>query len=95
MNKRVQLRLKRALDIVLSLVGLALLAAPFALIALAIKLDSKGPVFFRQERVGLKGKIFKTWKFRTMVVGAVNQGLGYNVAKDNPGITCVGRFLCA
>jgi len=38
---------------------------------------------------------FNTWKFRTMVVGAVNQGLGYNVAKDNPGITCVGRFLCA
>ena len=89
----VQVILKRLIDILLSLIGLVFLAIPFALIALAIKLDSKGPVFFRQERVGLKGKIFKTWKFRTMVVGAVNKGLGYNVAKNDPRITRVGRFL--
>jgi lipopolysaccharide/colanic/teichoic acid biosynthesis glycosyltransferase len=71
------------------------LAIPFTIIAIAIKLDSRGPVFFRQERVGKEGMIFKTWKFRTMVVGAINQGLGYNVAKDDHRITRVGRFLRA
>jgi len=89
----VQLILKRLVDILISLIGLILLALPFALIALAIKLDSRGSVFFRQERVGLNGRVFKPWKFRTMVVGAVNQGLGYNVSKDDPRITRVGRFL--
>lgn len=91
--RRIQLGVKRALDIALSLMGLGMLAIPFAIIAIAIKLDSKGPVFFRQERVGKEGRLFKTWKFRTMVVGAVNQGLGFNVAQDDPRITRVGRFL--
>ena len=50
-NKGIQLWLKRVIDIILSLIGLAILGIPFALIAVAIKLDSKGPVFFRQERV--------------------------------------------
>jgi len=89
----VQLILKRLVDILISLIGLILLAIPFAAIVLAIKLDSKGPVFFRQERVGLNDSKFKPWKFRTMVVGAVKQGLGYNVAKDDPRITRVGRSL--
>lgn len=92
-DKRLQLPLKRVLDLVISFVGLTLLFIPFALIALAIKLDSKGPIFFRQERVGKDGQVFKTWKFRTMVVGAVERGLGYKVAKDDPRITRVGRFL--
>jgi len=89
----VQLILKRLVDILISLIGLILLGVPFALIAVAIKLDSKGPVFFRQERVGLNDSKFKPWKFRTMVIGAVKQGLGYNVAKDDSRITRVGRFL--
>jgi len=88
-----QLGLKHTLDIVVSLIGLTLLLIPFAFIALAIKVGSKGPVFFRQERVGLNGKVFKTWKFRTMIVGAVKRGLGYNVAQDDPRVTRVGRFL--
>jgi lipopolysaccharide/colanic/teichoic acid biosynthesis glycosyltransferase len=71
-NKWVKLLLKRALDIFLSLMGMTVLAVPFALIALAIKRDSKGPVFFRQERVGKDGKLFKVWKFRTMVGGLSN-----------------------
>ncbi|MGQ9477795.1 MAG: sugar transferase [Candidatus Bipolaricaulia bacterium] len=93
MAKGVQLAFKRALDLGIALIGLILLALPFALIALLIKLDSKGPVFFRQERVGRQGRIFKPWKFRTMIEGAVAQGLGYNVARDDPRITRVGRFL--
>lgn len=76
-----------------SVTGLILLAIPFAIIALAIKLDSKGPVFFKQERVGLNGRLFEPLKFRTMVVGAVNQGLGFNVARDDTRITRIGKFL--
>ena len=62
-------------------------------IAIAIKLDSKGSLFFRQERVGKDGRSFKAWKFRTMVVGAAQKGMGYNVAEDDSRITRVGRFL--
>ena len=68
--KSLQLVLKRVLDIAASLLSLVLLALPFAIIALAIKLDSKGSIFFRQERVGKDGRSFKVWKFRTMVVEA-------------------------
>lgn len=92
-DKRIQLLIKRLFDIVVSLMGLAVLAIPFVLIALAIKLDSKGPVFFKQERVGKDGRKFICWKFRTMVEGAINQGLGVTVAQDDPRITRVGRFL--
>jgi len=93
MGRKIQLILKRSTDILLSLIGLVLLAVPFAIIALAIKLDSKGSVFFRQERVGKDGRSFKVWKFRTMVEGAVKQGLEYNVAKDDSRITPVGVAL--
>jgi len=93
MNKQMQLGLKRALDIVLSLIGLALLAAPFALIALAIKLDSKGSVFFRQERVGKDGRSFKVWKFRTMVVGAEYIGAKRGFEPNDSRITRVGKVL--
>lgn len=85
--------IKRVVDFFLSLIGLFILAIPFTIIAIAIKFDSKGPVFFRQKRVGWHGRLFKTWKFRTMVVGAVKQGLGYNVAHDDPRITRMGKLL--
>lgn len=91
--KQVQQGLKRQIDFLGALLGLIILAIPFAFIALAIKLDSKGPVFFRQERVGRDGRSFKVWKFRTMVVWAVRKGLGYNVAKDDSRITRVGAVL--
>ena len=93
MSSKVQLVLKRLIDILLSFIGLVLLAVPFVIIAVAIKLDSKGPIFFRQERVGKDGRLFKVWKFRTMVVGAVQQGLGYNIAKDDLRITRIGSTL--
>jgi len=93
MSSKIQLILKRLIDILLSLTGLVLLAVPFPIISLAIKLGSKGSVFFRQERVGKDGRSFKVWKFRTMVVGAVRKGLGYNVAKDDSRITRVGAVL--
>ena len=86
-------RVKRTGDLVIGLIGVALLAVPFAVIAIAIKLNSKGPTFFRQERVGKNGRPFRIWKFRTMVEGAVHQGLGYDVVKGDPRITRVGRVL--
>jgi lipopolysaccharide/colanic/teichoic acid biosynthesis glycosyltransferase len=93
--RQLQFGIKRILDIFLSLIGLGILVIPFIIIALAVKLDSKGPVFFRQERVGKSGRLFKTWKFRTMVVGAIKQGLGYNVSQNDNRITRPGKFLRA
>ena len=84
---------KRTLDVTGATIALVPLAIPFSLIAIAIKLDSRGPIFFRQERAGLKGRLFRPWKFRTMVVGATKIGLGYTVAQDDSRITRVGRFL--
>ncbi len=85
--------LKRQIDLWISLIGLIILSISFVIIAVAIKFDSRRSVFFGQERVGKNGRLFKTWKFRTMIEGAVNKGLGYNVAKDDPRITKVGRIL--
>ena len=92
-GKKGQRILKRWLDVLISLIGLVLLAVPFALIAVAIRLESKGSVFFRQERVGKGGGTFRVWKFRTMIEGAVDQGLGVTVVHNDPRFTSVGRFL--
>lgn len=83
---------KRAVDVLAAALGLLLLAPLLGLIALAVKLDSRGPVFFRQERVGLGGERFRMFKFRTMVVDAEARGLQITVAGDAR-ITRVGRFL--
>lgn len=83
--------IKRLLDIVLSLFGLIIIS-PFLLItAIAIKLESKGPVLFQQERLGLNGKVFKIYKFRSMVVDAEKRGV-YETEGD-PRVTRVGKFL--
>lgn len=65
----------------------------FAIIGVFVKVDSKGPVFFIQERVGKDRKIFKSYKLRTMVNNAENIGLGYEVEKNDFRITRVGRYL--
>ncbi|MDX2097412.1 MAG: sugar transferase [Leptolyngbyaceae cyanobacterium bins.59] len=97
-------RLKRGIDILGSALGLLMLAPVLVGVALAIKLTSPGPIFFRQERVGLQGRIFQIWKFRTMVWNAPalqftleqqNQsgdGVLFKMKQD-PRITRVGRFL--
>jgi lipopolysaccharide/colanic/teichoic acid biosynthesis glycosyltransferase len=84
---------KRVLDLVLALGGLVLLAPLLALVALAIKLTSRGPVFYVQERIGRDGVPFPFIKFRTMVVGAETQGAGILCLKDDPRVTRVGRLL--
>jgi lipopolysaccharide/colanic/teichoic acid biosynthesis glycosyltransferase/glycosyltransferase involved in cell wall biosynthesis len=92
-QKKLQLLLKRAADIIISSLSLGVLGVPFAVISVLIKIDSPGPVFFLQERTGRDGRVFRIWKFRTMIVGAVHQGLGFNVAKDDDRLTRVGKLL--
>jgi lipopolysaccharide/colanic/teichoic acid biosynthesis glycosyltransferase len=84
--------MKRILDIVGSALGLLLLLPVLVIVAVAIKLDSPGPIFFRQERVGLRGGSFRIFKFRSMVVGAARAGTAITVRGDSR-ITRVGKFL--
>ena len=83
---------KRVLDFVLSLIGLIVLSPIMLIIIIAIKIDSKGPAFFLQERLGKDGKVFKIIKFRTMVVNAEQSGLILKGNNDNR-ITKLGKFL--
>lgn len=85
--------IKRALDILLSGFGLLVLALPFGLAAVAIKRESTGAVFFRYPRVGKNGRVFIPFKFRTMVEGAMEEGLGTTLSASDPRVTRVGRFL--
>jgi len=82
----------RIFDILASFIGLLLLSPLFALVALALKLDSAGPVFYRAQRVGRNGVPFRLYKFRSMVVDADKRGPGITATGDAR-ITRVGRFL--
>jgi lipopolysaccharide/colanic/teichoic acid biosynthesis glycosyltransferase len=83
----------RALDLILA-GALLLLAAPFlAAVAIAIRLESRGPAFYRQRRVGKDGRPFELWKLRTMVPGAEQMGAGIYVLEGDPRITRAGRLL--
>lgn len=84
--------MKRLLDMTCSVIGLLLVWPVFLLIALAIKLDSAGPVFYRGVRVGRFGGLFRIFKFRTMVANAENMG-GPSTADSDPRLTRVGNFL--
>jgi lipopolysaccharide/colanic/teichoic acid biosynthesis glycosyltransferase len=86
--------MKRLLDFTVALMALYVLTLPMLAIALWIKLDSPGPVLFRQVRVGRWGNLFHIWKFRTMVADAPARGLAVTAA-DDPRITRAGRFLRA
>lgn len=83
---------KRMLDVVLATLGLLLLAPALLLIAAAIKLDSPGPVFYRQQRVGRHGRLFRIHKFRTMRHNPADTGPQITVGAD-PRITRVGAWL--
>jgi lipopolysaccharide/colanic/teichoic acid biosynthesis glycosyltransferase len=85
--------MNRALDVAGASLGLAL-ASPFlAVSALAIKLEDRGPILYRQRRVGKDGEEFDLFKLRTMVVGAETQGAGWAVDRGDPRITRAGRLL--
>ena len=85
---------KRAFDLVAALLGLLVFGLPMLAVAAWIKLDSKGPVLFRQERVGRHGKVFRIHKFRTMAVDAEQRGLQLTVGADAR-VTRAGRVLRA
>ena len=94
--RELNLFIKRIIDILGSLIGMIILLPLFVIIAILIKLTSEGPVFFRQERLGKDGKVFKILKFRTMVVNAEKIGDGLKVKSENDSrITKIGRFLRA
>ncbi len=85
---------KRAIDLIGSLLGLVVLSPLLIVVAIWIKLDSKGPVFFYQERLGKNGETFNIIKFRTMVENAENIGSGlFTKSQDDPRITKSGSFL--
>ncbi len=84
--------LKRMMDLLIAGLGLCLSAPLWPLIALIVKLDDGGPVFYSQDRVGQNGRIFKLFKFRTMQPDAEN-GKSVWCSPNDPRVTCVGRFL--
>lgn len=86
---------KRGTDFLLSLTGLMALSPLLLLIAILIKLESRGPVIFRQKRLGLHGVPFEIYKFRSMCVGAEKQGTGVYSFKGDSRITRVGRIIRA
>lgn len=83
---------KRLFDIIFSFFGLIVLSPLFLIVALMIKINSSGPVFYKGERVGRNGKLFKIFKFRTMIKDAEKQGID-STPLDDSRITKVGRFL--
>lgn len=90
---KIQLMIKRLFDIVVSILGLILLSPILLIIAILIKVDSKGPILFLQKRLGKDGKVFNIYKFRTMCDNAVNMGRGIFTNEDDPRITKIGKFL--
>jgi sugar transferase (PEP-CTERM system associated) len=92
-RSQLNLAVKRALDLSFGIFGLVLSLPLMALVAIAVKLDSKGPAIFRQERVGLGGKTFEVLKFRSMRVDAEEANGAQWAAKDDPRTTRVGRFI--
>ena len=85
--------LKRVIDIVLSFLGIIVLSVPMLIVAIAIKCDSKGPVFFRQKRVGIKKKTFTILKFRTMRIDTPHDAPTHELSDPKKWITKVGGFL--
>ncbi len=86
---------KRFCDIILSLLALIILSPIFLITAIAIKLDSKGPALFKQDRLGKGGKVFKIYKFRSMCQGAEHTGSGVYSGADDMRVTKVGKIIRA
>lgn len=86
-------QIKRVLDFCLALIGLIILIIPMGIVAVLIKMDSKGPVIFKQDRLGYKGKVYKMYKFRSMCVGAEKTGSGVYSDKNDTRVTKMGKIL--
>lgn len=90
---KVHLFLKRLFDVVSSAFAIVILSPLLLLLALAVKIDSPGPIFFRQKRLTKDGREFMMYKFRSMVVNAEKMGTGLFNYENDPRVTKVGRFL--
>lgn len=84
---------KRAFDVIISVALLAVLSSLILLTAVLIKIESDGPVIFRQERIGLGGRVFNLYKFRSMCVGAEQMGAGQYCVRDDFRVTKVGAVI--
>lgn len=82
---------KRLFDITISMIGLIITSPILLITAIAIKVESRGPIIFKQERLGLNGKVFKIYKFRSMCIGAEKGGVYEK--KGDPRVTKVGKFI--
>lgn len=87
--------IKRFLDIVFALTALVILLPVMAITAVAVKIESAGPALFKQERLGLKGKVFRIYKFRSMCQGAEHTGTGVYSGADDMRVTRVGKIIRA
>lgn len=85
--------LKRTLDLAVALVALAVLSPLLLIIAIAVRIDSRGPALFIQGRLGLNGAVFSMYKFRTMIQNAEKMGTGLFSYQDDPRVTRVGKLL--
>jgi lipopolysaccharide/colanic/teichoic acid biosynthesis glycosyltransferase len=85
--------LKRPFDIILSLLGIIISSPLWLLFCLLIWLEDRGPVFYKQERVGKDGRVFRAIKFRSMIRGAEREGDPVQATENDPRITKVGRFM--
>ena len=86
---------KRFLDFTIALMALIVLWPVLLIVAVIIKLTSPGPVIFKQKRIGLDGKVFEIYKFRSMVVGAESQGSGVYSGKGDARVTGIGKIIRA
>lgn len=86
---------KRFLDVTASFLGLVLLSPLLLAVSILIKIDSRGPVIFRQKRIGRNGKVFEIYKFRSMCVGAEKTGSGVYSEKGDARVTRIGKILRA
>lgn len=92
--KKINLITKNIIDLIGSFIGIVILSPLFIVVALLIKSESDGPVFFKQKRLGYRGQTFEIVKFRTMVENAENLGDGLSIKSENDSrITKVGKFL--
>ena len=86
---------KRIIDLIIAIPVLIIVAIPMAITAMAVKLDSPGPILFKQDRLGKDGRVFKMLKFRSMCVGAEKTGSGVYSGKGDSRVTRVGRIIRA
>lgn len=86
---------KRIIDVIVSVIGIIILTIPMAIVAIAIKMDTPGPVIFKQDRLGRHGRVYKMYKFRSMCVNAESMAEGVYSDNNDPRVSRVGKVIRA